>query len=164
MPELLTISAIHSKMSGKIEIYTDNSFETKEMGATSSVENSLYSVTPRDAFDTKYGTTGITEFQAGGAKACSANCVPGTHNKDFETCLQAIDCQMVWDMGGKTKADHTSDIQTFMQQMIPHHQNAVNMVHVIFASSTASLLYAKREGSKKDDPESAVVRRGRYVF
>jgi predicted nicotinamide N-methyase len=38
------------------------------------------------------------------------------------------------------------------------------VVRVIFASSSASVLYAKREGSKKDDPESAVVRRGRYVL
>ena len=37
------------------------------------------------------------------------------------------------------------------------------VVRVIFASSSASVLYATREGSKKDDPESAVVRRGRYV-
>ena len=131
---------IHSKMSGKIEIYTDSSFETKEMGATSSVENSLYSVTSRDAFDTKCGTTGITKFQAGGAKACSANYVPGTHNTDFETCLQAIDCQMVWDMAGKTTADHTSDIQTFMQQMIPHHQNAVNMAKLLLKTKTSAEL------------------------
>ena len=38
------------------------------------------------------------------------------------------------------------------------------VVRVIFASSSASALYATREGSKKDDPESAVVRRGRYVL
>jgi len=38
------------------------------------------------------------------------------------------------------------------------------VVRVIFASSSASVLYATREGSKKDDPESAVVRRGRYVL
>ena len=38
------------------------------------------------------------------------------------------------------------------------------VVRVIFASSSASVLYATREGSKNDDPESAVVRRGRYVL
>ena len=38
------------------------------------------------------------------------------------------------------------------------------VVRVIFASSSASVLYATREGSKKDYPESAVVRRGRYVL
>ena len=38
------------------------------------------------------------------------------------------------------------------------------VVRVIFASSLPSVRYAKREGSKKDEPGHAVVSRGRYVF
>jgi predicted nicotinamide N-methyase len=38
------------------------------------------------------------------------------------------------------------------------------VVRVIFASSLPSVRYAKREGSKKNEPGHAVVSRGRYVF
>ena len=43
---------------------------------------------------------------------------------------------MHWDMYGTTTANHASKIQTFMQQMIPHHQNAVNMAKLLLKQST----------------------------
>ena len=46
---------------------------------------------------------------------------------DFEDCLRGIDCQMNKEMRVKGYDSHGDAIVTFMQQMIPHHINAINM-------------------------------------
>eukprot|EP00960_Hanusia_phi_P039837 754083-Hanusia_phi.AAC.1 len=46
----------------------------------------------------------------------------------FKRCMEGIDCQMTYNM----RVTHTDDpITTFMRQMIPHHQNAVNMAKIV---------------------------------
>ena len=125
---------IHSKMSGKIEIYANDNLTNRVSGQ--GAEKTLYTTSQPDEFDSKCGTTAISPFKNGGVKACNVQFFPGTHDTDFEQCLQAIDCQMHWDMYGTTTANHASKIQTFMQQMIPHHQNAVNMAKLLLKQST----------------------------
>ena len=126
---------IHSKMSGKIKINGCN-------GVTGSSELALYSPTTNNAFDTKCGTTGTSEYAASGTKACNLQFFGGTHDTDYEKCLQAIDCQMHRDMYAVTSADDDSKIVTFMQQMIPHHQNAVNMAKLLLKQATANEIAA----------------------
>ena len=42
----------------------------------------------------------------------------------FASCLDAINCHM---FSGMTTYEHHSEVALFLHQMIPHHQNAVNM-------------------------------------
>lgn len=65
----------------------------------------------------------------------------GDRNTDYEKCLHAIDCQMHWDMYTET-TPNSDKIVTFMQQMIPHHQNAVNMAKLLLKQATQSEIAA----------------------
>ena len=42
--------------------------------------------------------------------------------------MQALDCKMHHDM---KVVEHSNPVATFVHQMIPHHQNAVNMAKVL---------------------------------
>merc|ERR1711972_539971 len=45
--------------------------------------------------------------------------------------MQAIDCKMKADMKSYTSADLDNKVAVFMHQMIPHHENAVNMARIV---------------------------------
>jgi len=49
----------------------------------------------------------------------------------YETCLEAIDCQMHHAMAVSVPSTTTSKFATFARQMIPHHQNAVSMAKAL---------------------------------
>lgn len=53
----------------------------------------------------------------------------------FNTCLKAVDCNMEHQM--RVTPHSTSRIATFMQQMIPHHVNAVNMAKALLKDGEA---------------------------
>ena len=70
----------------------------------------------------------------------------GKLETDFEKCINAVDCLMKKQMLGETSPDPASDeerIATFMQQMIPHHENAVNMAKIILKQVTLTKLNPK---------------------
>ena len=56
---------------------------------------------------------------------------------DYETCLEAIDCQMHHDMAVSVPAG-ASKFATFARQMIPHHQNAVSMAKALLKHHTTA--------------------------
>ncbi|CAE7625171.1 unnamed protein product [Symbiodinium pilosum] len=121
-------------MSGKIIIKNaDGSDVTQANGTALSQpqELSLYSVPSLDTFDTMCGTTNASAYADGGQKECAGKFLPGTHDTDFEKCMQAIDCMMNKEMRVVGFDSHQSHIVTFMQQMIPHHANAVNMAKIL---------------------------------
>ena len=103
-------------------------------------ELSLYSVASQDDFDTMCGTTGASAYANGGQKACTSHFLPGILDTDFEKCLQAIDCQMNKEMRIKGFDSHQSHIVTFMQQMIPHHVNAVNMAKMLLKHAPSEVV------------------------
>jgi len=124
---------IHSKMSGKIQI-------VKEDGTpidSGSDELELYDPIEHKDFDATCGTTAVTDHAKGGSKDCGIKFFPGDHTTQYEQCLQAIDCQMHWDMYTET-SKHDDKIVSFMQQMIPHHQNAVNMAKLLLKHADQS--------------------------
>jgi len=140
---------IHSKMSGKIIIQNaDGSAVTKADGTAlaNPTEQTLYTMTTNDAFDTGCGTTGASPYSDGGSRKCAERFLQGTIDTDFERCLQAIDCQMNREMRIKGYDEHNDEISTFMQQMIPHHINAVNMAKLL-------LKHSPSEVSKVEDLE-----------
>jgi len=124
---------IHSKMSGKIII---EDYEGDDE------EQDLYSPVMNDSFDTGCGTSGTSEYRSGGEEDCGVSFFGGSLDTNFEQCLQAIDCQMFSEMNSETTADENDAIVTFMQQMIPHHINAVNMAKLILKETTQEELDA----------------------
>ena len=62
---------------------------------------------------------------------------------------------MHWDIYGKTQSDATDKVKVFMQQMIPHHQNAVNMAKVILRQATQTEL--KNAGQEMDEDDDAFI-------
>lgn len=118
---------IHSKMSGKIQIVNDDGTPYD----SGSDELDLYEPITHDEFDTTCGTTATADYQEGGSRDCGISFFPGSQDSQYEQCLQAIDCQMHWDMYSETSEQNGDKIANFMQQMIPHHQNAVNMAKLL---------------------------------
>jgi len=85
-------------------------------------------------FDQECGTFGLGQFQLPHPN-CPAHFVCGAAASDdrtlqrFSSCLDAMNCHMVAGMTTGTKAK--SEKALFLQQMIPHHQNAVNMAKAL---------------------------------
>merc|ERR1711935_648564 len=105
-------------------------------------EQGLYAPVVNDAFDTMCGTSGISEYAADADNECGISFFGGSKDTEFEKCLQAVDCQMHKEMKMETTADGNNEIVTFMQQMIPHHVNAVNMAKIVMKQSTQEELDA----------------------
>merc|ERR1712211_39119 len=45
----------------------------------------------------------------------------------FSRCMEAIDCKMNYEMRVE---EHSNPLVVFMHQMIPHHENSVNMARI----------------------------------
>ena len=52
--------------------------------------------------------------------------------RQFATCIEAMNCHMM--AGMTTGSSAESEAALFIQQMIPHHQNAVNMAKALLKS------------------------------
>jgi hypothetical protein len=139
---------IHSKMSGKIII--KNADGSNYSNGTP--ELNLYEPVVNDAFDTKCGTSHVSEYADGASNECKIEFFSGKKDTDFEMCLHAIDCQMHYEMYSETGPDEDDKVALFMQQMIPHHVNAVNMAKLLLKQSTQAELDAVEdlEGILKD--------------
>jgi len=131
---------IHSKMSGKITI--QNADGTAYTSSTS--ELALYEPTTISGVDGVCGTATIAEYAGGALKACDEAYLCGDIDTDFERCMQAVDCKMKTDMKDGTdplpatpsEADY---LVAFMQQMIPHHQNAVEQAKIALKFDLADI-------------------------
>ena len=64
-------------------------------------------------------------------------------NDAFSVCMQSLDCKMAKEMRVRESAN---PIVTFMRQMIPHHQNAVNMAKTLLKLGTGGAGYADEVG------------------
>ena len=125
---------IHSKMSGKIIINNVNG--SRYEPAERPTELLLYSPVVRSAIDATCGTTGVAPYTYGQSMACSGSFLcgdldTGVTDPRFGQCLQGVDCAMNKGMFGESTPDHHSPLVTFMEQMIPHHLNAVNMAKLL---------------------------------
>ncbi|CAB9513618.1 expressed unknown protein [Seminavis robusta] len=81
-------------------------------------------------FDEMCGTYGLDAFQLPHPQ-CPRTfvCDPDDSMKDFASCIDAMDCHMVYGM--TTKVSSGTELALFLHQMIPHHQNAVNMAKAL---------------------------------
>ena len=74
-----------------------------------------------------------------------------TWDTTFEKCMQAINCKMKEEMMSDTTMDSTNKVGVFMQQMIPHHANAVNMARILLTQvDAATIESAIEEGGLTD--------------
>jgi len=121
---------IHGPMSGRIKIIRNG------VPASASDVPALYSHHTPSNFDIGCGTFGLGGYTNGkvcaplesGKFFCPAD-GETAEATNFNECLYAMDCAMHTEMRVNT---HASDpLTTFMHQMIPHHQNAVNMAKAI---------------------------------
>ena len=84
-------------------------------------------------FDKKCGTFNTEQYQLPNSM-CQEKFVcdvpEGNEGlKEFSTCIEAMDCAMMIGMTNTVKSN--SEVALFIHQMIPHHQNAVNMAKAL---------------------------------
>jgi len=90
-------------------------------------------------YDLECGTYGLSDYQLPNEECASTYvCDPptGNGNEAFEImtgCLNSMNCHM--NIGMTTKVNSNSAIALFNHQMIPHHQNAVNMCKTLFKTN-----------------------------
>jgi len=151
---------IHSKMSGKLII--QNADGSAFVPSANPSPLPLYSTYSPAGADLTCGTYEVTAFAGGGAKACQERFVCGSLDTNFENCLQAIDCKMKVEMKSETSADHQDKVAVFMQQMIPHHQNAVNMARILLKLVPAASIAAAMEDDGFADILHRIVNEQNY--
>merc|ERR1719171_1820819 len=90
-------------------------------------------------YDQSCGTFGVGDYTRSSGK-CPADafiCTEGDETPEqllFGECMYALDCHMQYNM--KSILANSDPIVTFIHQMIPHHQNAVNMAKALLKTNT----------------------------
>jgi len=120
---------IHQYMSGRIK-FVDTSGD-----AISPVDDPdiPYPYEQASVYDQSCGTYGVTGFRLPNPQCptkfvCDA---PGGVT-EFAGCIESMNCAMT--IGMTTGANSGNAIALFAHQMIPHHQNAVNMAKALLAN------------------------------
>jgi len=106
-------------------------------------------------FDDSCGSFGLEQWQLPHPQCptefvCGADALPSTtptegamSDQTYAHCTDSMNCAMLNGMttnyggDGDLQQGGTDDIVLFMRQMIPHHQNAVNMAKALLKSNTA---------------------------
>ena len=103
------------------------------------------------------GTFDVAIFAGGGAKQCNERFLCGNLDTTFEKCMQAIDCKMKEEMLSHTAMDSHNKVAVFMQQMIPHHANAVDMAKILLAQVDAAAIDSAIEEGGLSDMLSDII-------
>eukprot|EP00092_Neocalanus_flemingeri_P008162 GFUD01008802.1.p1 GENE.GFUD01008802.1~~GFUD01008802.1.p1 ORF type:complete len:391 (-),score=82.88 GFUD01008802.1:147-1319(-) len=127
---------IHSGMSGLIRV-TDPLENAN--GLAQKFDPKKY-YKQADKFDANCGTSEVSEFHTKKDSFCPGqNFLCETrHNKDFSECMEAIGCKMNYEM--RVEED-SNPLVVFMDQMIPHHVNAVNMARIALKHAEEAVGY-----------------------
>merc|ERR1712238_479876 len=119
---------IHAGMSGRVKIL-DSKKNVLSPPDVPEIPAEYYQI--QSEFDAGCGTYGISAFELPNPN-CPVNFVCGAVSEleNFAACFNAPDCAMTSGMSnevGSQDDDVSDEIALFINQMIPHHQNAVNM-------------------------------------
>merc|ERR1719420_1456010 len=144
---------IHAGMSGIIKIADATTGAVVSTKTTATTLPTDYYKCPT-TYDKSCGSYGIDAFQESKG-ACGAehfvcvNNAEATHaSGSFGDCLSSMDCAMDYNM--KTTLD-SNDVVSFMWQMIPHHENAVNMAKLLMKQNALTRRKLRGEGRRLDD-------------
>lgn len=120
---------IHQFMSGRIKIINEDGSLKQE----AAIPELGYEYDEPSEFDSACGTFNTGQYQLPNSMCpekfvCD---VPDENDglKAFSSCIEAMDCAMVNGMTNTVKSE--SEVALFIHQMIPHHQNAVNMAKAL---------------------------------
>jgi len=121
---------VHSGMTGRIKLLDANG----DMLSEANEPEIPYDYDTVSSYDQKCGTFGLDSFQLPNSQ-CPDHfvCDPGEGILgSFSQCVDSMNCAMLDGMtttygGDGAGTDFANDAILFMRQMIPHHQNAVNM-------------------------------------
>lgn len=119
---------IHQYMSGRIKILKNG------VPVSGGDEPSIdYRYDTPGEFDGKCGTFGLDPFQLPNVQCPDQFvCIGDTTDPglvQFASCIDAMNCAML--SGMTTQYASSSPVALFIHQMVPHHQNAVNMAKVL---------------------------------
>lgn len=132
---------IHSGMSGPMRV------EDPVSSANSLVQPwqpDTYYTGQQQQFDIDCGTSQVSQYHHSKDKFCpnmSFLCEQDD-NPVFSSCMEAIDCKMNYEMRVE---EHSNPLVVFMHQMIPHHENAVNMARIALKHAQAAEGFADSE-------------------
>jgi len=137
---------IHNWMSGKI--FVTNADGTARTATATyptfydpvklSDEDTKCGYTPAPHYGDVSGPGAFGYSKVSGESMCMEKEAVCGATTEFSACLEQVDCHMTVNMK-VTHAPAGNEIITFMRQMIPHHQNAVNMVKVLMKTSPAEI-------------------------
>merc|ERR1711907_202433 len=130
--ELYYFCHIHSGMSG-LMVVEDPVQDANKLVTTLSAD---YYGTPPEAFDVECGTyDNVTEFHTDMNSFCPRQTfLCDATNTPFSKCMQAIDCKMNYEM--RVQEKEANKLAVFMEQMIPHHWNAILMSRIALKHAT----------------------------
>lgn len=116
---------IHQFMAGRIKLLKNGVPVNKKDDPAAYYEQETPGV-----FDERCGTYGLDQFQLPHPE-CPARfvCDVDDNMREFASCIDAMDCHMM--TGMTTKVSSKTELALFLHQMIPHHQNAVNMAKAL---------------------------------
>mmetsp|Transcript_20009 Transcript_20009/g.53279 ORF Transcript_20009/g.53279 Transcript_20009/m.53279 type:complete len:458 (+) Transcript_20009:265-1638(+) len=119
-PDIFYFCHIHNAMSGRIKI-ADNGVLRQEADAPALP----YEYATVEPFDEACGTYNVAPYEDYMTVCHGMKFVCNTGDSAYGECLNALDCAMHEEM----RVDYSPEdpLITFLDQMIPHHVNAVNM-------------------------------------
>lgn len=134
---------IHQYMSGRIKLISADGKKVAEVDTP----NLGFEYDQPSDFDKKCGTHNTIDYKLPNSM-CPERFVCDTDDasaglKQFSECIEAMDCAMVHGMTNHVKSN--SEIALFIHQMIPHHQNAVNMAKALLKSEALKCADIKDE-------------------
>ncbi|KAL7562610.1 hypothetical protein ACA910_002714 [Epithemia clementina (nom. ined.)] len=119
---------IHQFMSGRIKLLDKNSKPINAQGDTPPLG---YEYDTVQGLDAGCGTFGLNPFMLPN-KYCPSTFVCGHETSSvslFSQCIEAMNCHML--QGMTTSFSTKNAVALFIHQMVPHHQNAVNMAKAL---------------------------------
>merc|ERR1719171_1461061 len=155
--DLFYMCNVHNYMAGRIKVY--------ENGAPLNSEDTPALLKEPDVvseYDQSCGTVGVGDYTRASGK-CPADafiCTEGDETPEqllFGECMYALDCHMQYNM--KSILANSDPIVTFIHQMIPHHENAVNMAKALLKTNT---LDASDEGDLEMEHMMWAIINGRH--
>lgn len=120
---------IHQFMTGRIKLLMDD----EAIQPTADLPALGYTYDDPSTYDKTCGTFGLDQFQLPHPE-CPDRFVCGVPEGNaelaqFSDCIDSMNCAMM--AGMTTGVEAKSEVALFIHQMIPHHQNAVNMAKAL---------------------------------